>query len=86
MVSGALSPVRKGYPYAVTRGGLTYVFETAEEQAVFLEGNEREQRRERGLKALERVRRVHESILERTGGVGISEEDVDQALREVRER
>ena len=84
MVAEALSPVRRGYPYAVTRDGLTYVFETAEEQAAFLETNERERRREQGTEALEMIRRVHQSILERTGGVGISAEEVDEALREVR--
>lgn len=82
MVSQPHAP-RKGYPYAVTRNGLTYVFETAEEQAAFVESHLT--REERVARALTRLAALDEQILARTGGRGIPEADIEDALGAMRD-
>jgi hypothetical protein len=87
MVNETKAPARRGYPIAVTIDGLTYGFDTAEERDAFLEEyreTHREERLERGRKAMEMVHALRAQILERTGGKGIPIEEIDRAWREAK--
>jgi hypothetical protein len=83
MVSQPHAPSRKGYPYAVTRNGLTYVFETAEEQAAFLDKEMSSQ--DRIERAWHRLDELDRRILSRTGGQGIPANAVDDAVEAMRD-
>jgi hypothetical protein len=84
MVSEAHAPSRRGYPYAVTRDGLTYVFDTEEEQSRFVEAVELS-REERMDKALRMLDELDHQILERTAGRGIEPGAIDDALSAMRD-
>lgn len=84
MVSQPHAPARKGYPYSVTRNGLTYVFETEEEMSAFLAGPRRLSREE-VEELFAELDRINAAVLERTGGKGISEEDMQDALAAMRD-
>lgn len=83
MATQAQTPAPKGYRFALTRDGLTYVFESAEEQAAFVES--RLSRADRVDRAFQRLAALDEQILARTGGRGIPEEDIVDAIAAMRD-
>jgi len=68
----------------VTRDGLTYVFDTEEEQSQFVTNIERT-RAERMDEALRRLDELDYQILERTAGQGIELEAIEDALAAMRD-
>lgn len=68
----------------MTRDGLTYVFDTEEEQSQFVTNIERT-RAERMDEALRRLDELDHQILERTAGQGIELEAIEDALAAMRD-
>ena len=79
------SPAPRTGDFIVTRGGKTYVFDTADEARAFVNQPLTDEEYERGLKALELLDGVHRSILKRTGGRGISPDDIEGAIEVAKE-
>jgi hypothetical protein len=69
----------------ITREGQTYVFATPEEAREFVSQPLSDAELAQGLRAIDMIRELNEMILRRTGGQGISEEDMEEALRVMRD-
>ncbi len=73
------NPRRSGI--TITRGGVTHVFESRDEARAFAQQPMTEMECEQLLEALRMSEDLRARILERTGGRGITQEDLDDALR-----
>ena len=65
--------------------GEVRVFRTREEAREFARQPLSPEERQQTIEAFEMIRHLHAMILERTGGEGVSEEDFEYILREMRE-
>jgi YHS domain-containing protein len=79
------SPAPRTGDFIVTRGGKTYVFDSAEDARAFVNEPLTDEEHERALKALELLDNVHQSILRRTRGRGISPDDIEEAIQVAKE-
>jgi len=79
------SPAPRTGDFIVTRGAKTYVFDNAEEARAFVNQPLTDEEYERALEALDLLESVHTSILKRTGGRGISPEDIEEAIEVAKE-
>jgi hypothetical protein len=80
MANPAAIPARPSSQTIITRGGKTYVFETAEKARAFASQPLSDEEVQRGLQALQRFEGLRQRILARTGGRGVTEEDIEDAL------
>lgn len=69
----------------ITRGGVTRVFESQEDARAFAHQPMTEAEREQLLDALRMSEEVYEMVMARTGGKGISEEAIEDALRSAKD-
>jgi len=72
-------------PLLVWRDGQAHVLSTDEEVREFFSRPLSDDELARGLRAIQMIRELHEMILQRTGGQGLSEEDMEDALRVMRD-
>lgn len=81
--SSAAAPVAS--PVVVSRSGETRVFATPEEAREFLSQPLSEAEAAQGLRAIRIIEELHQMVLDRTRGQGVSEEDMEDALRATRD-